>query len=265
MKGIINLIKFIVSWLVLFIISIGLGNLLENSFLGIFIIIVCLGGYYLLVFRNSDKRVSKAYAKLSDILMTDEGIIAQGIDKRPFALISRRQVFAVTSSRIIRMQRPLLGGFKMKDFQWKDLKDARVSENVLSSLCGSTLVFEADNKEIRLGSSEISMRFEVYPDYETGSKAYKYSQQAEQSWEEKRRIRAMEEKRAEAGGIMIGQNTSPAVSADMFSQENQNTNPKFDLTNELMKLKKLLDEGVITDVEFQEMKSKILAKSTQNF
>ena len=75
----------------------------------------------------------------------------------------------------------------------------------------------------------------------------------------------MEEKRAAAGGIMIGQNTSPSVSTGMGSQENQNTTPKIDLADELLKLKKLLDEGIISDAEFQEMKSKLLAKSTQMF
>ena len=265
MQGILNLIKFCISWFIFFLISIGIGNLLENSFLGIFIFIICLGSYYLLVFRNSEKRVEKAYSKLNDILMKDEAIIEKGIDKRPFALTTRRQVFAVTNSRIIRIIRPNLGGFKMKDFQWKDLKDAQVSENVLSSICGSTLIFEANNEEIRLGSSEVVEYFKVFPEYKIGSNAYKYSQQAEQSWEEKRRIRAMEEKRAEAGGIMIGQNTSPSVSTGMVSQENQNPTPKLDLADELFKLKKLLDEGIISDAEFQEMKSKILAKSTQNF
>ena len=265
MQGILNLIKFFISWLIIFTISIGLGNLLENSFLGVFIFLICLGCYYFLVFRNSEGRVKKAYSKLNDVLMKDEAIIEKGIDKRPFALRSRRQVFAVTNSRVIRLKRPILGGFEMTDFQWKDLEDAKVSENVLSSLCGSILYFKADNKEIRLGSKVVEDEFIFYPEIETASKAYKYAQEAEQSWEEKRRIRSMEEKRAEAGGIMIGQNTSPSVSNGMVSQESQNSRPKTDIADELLKLKKLVDEGIISDAEFQEMKSKILAKNTQMF
>ena len=109
------------------------------------------------------------------------------------------------------------------------------------------------------------MEFTVFPEFKTASKAYKYAQQAEQSWEEKRRIRSMEEKRAEAGGIMIGQNTSPAISTAMVSKEKQDSNQIVDVTEELLKLKKLLDEGILSDAEFQEMKSKILARATQNF
>ena len=265
MQGILNLIKFFISWLIIFSISMGVGKLLENSFLGVFIFLICLGCYYFFVFRNSEGRVKKAYSKLNDVLIKDEAIIEKGIDKRPFALFSRRQVFAITNSRVIRLVRPILGGFEMSDFQWKDLEDARVSENVLSSLCGSTLYFKADNQEIRLGSNVVCDEFIVFPEFEIASKAYKYAQQAEQSWEEKRRIRSMEEKRAEAGGIMIGQNTSPSISSTTPEQEKQNSKINNDVTDELYKLKKLLDEGILSDAEFQEMKSKILAKLTQNF
>ncbi len=265
MKGILNLIRFFISCLILFLILIGLGILIGKSFLGVFIFVICLVSYYYLVFRNSEVRVKKAYSKLNDVLMKDEAIIEKGIDKRPFALLSRRQVFAVTNSRIIRLERPHLGGFLMEDFQWKDLEDAKVSENVLSSVCGSTLYFKANNKEIRLGSSEVSKKFTVFPEFETASKAYKYAQQAEQSWEEKRRIRSMEEKRAEAGGIMIGQNTSPSLSNSTNSQEKESSNTQNDVADELFKLKKLLDEGILSDAEFQEMKSKILSRSTRNF
>ena len=253
------------SWAILIVITIGIGILFEKLFLGVFIFVFCLGSYYYFVLRNSKIRVKKAYSKLNDVLMKDEAIIEKGIDKRPFALFSRRQVFAITNSRVIRLVRPILGGFEMSDFQWKDLEDARVSENVLSSLCGSTLYFKADNQEIRLGSTLVCDEFIVFPEFEIASKAYKYAQQAEQSWEEKRRIRSMEEKRAEAGGIMIGQNTSPSISSTTPEQEKQNSKIKNDVTDELFKLKKLLDEGILSDAEFQEMKSKILAKLTQNF
>ena len=186
--------------------------------------------------------------------MKDEAIIEKGIDKRPFALFSRRQVFAVTNSRIIRLNRGLLGGFEMKDFQWKDLKDAQVSENVLPSFCGSKLTFKGNY-----------MRIEVFPDLEIASKAYKHAQQEEQAWEEKRRIREMEEKRAQAGGIMIGQSPLSSGSFQAAPTNNDNSKSTSDIADELLKLKELLDQGVLSDVEFQEMKSKILSRTTQNF
>ena len=60
----------------------------------------------------------------------------------------------------------------MRDFQWKDLKDAQVSENVLPSFCGSTLTFKGNY-----------MRIEVFPSLEIASKSYKHAQQEEQAWE----------------------------------------------------------------------------------
>ena len=95
--------------------------------------------------------------------MKDEAIIEKGIDKRPFALRSRRQVFAVTNSRIIRLERPLLGGFQMKDFQWKDLEDARVSENVLSYFCGSTLYFKADIRKLDWAPAMFLWSLQFFP------------------------------------------------------------------------------------------------------
>ena len=38
-----------------------------------------------------------------------------------------------------------------------------------------------------------------------------------------------------------------------------------DIADELLKIKELLDKGILSDVEFQEMKSKILSRNTQNF
>ena len=104
----------------------------------------------------------------------------------------------------------------------------------------------------------------VYPDSKTASDIYKFSQSQDQSWEEKRRIREMEETRAKAGGISIGSNVvTPSPSG---SENNSDKSSKTsDITDELLKIKDLLDKGILSDVEFQEMKSKILSRNTQNF
>ena len=76
----------------------------------------------------------------------------------------------------------------------------------------------------------------------------------------------MEEKRAESGGVFIGPGSNhvkPNNSA--YDNENKQQKPKVDIADELIKLKRLFDEGVLSDVEFQEMKSKILSRNSQNF
>jgi len=258
MKAFTNILWWICSWISIFIFLFLLGSFLEKTFFGIFLFIILAASYYYLVFRNQNERVKKANSKLLDYLIEGESVIVKGLDTRPFALFKRRQIFAVTNSRIIRLERGILGGFDMLDYQWKDLRDAQISENVFPSITGSTLSFT-----FKANSGE---PIEVYPDVEVASKAYRYSQQEEQAWEEKRRVRDMEEKRAESGGVFIGQGSNP-IQSNNSTTDNQNKQqqPKVEIADELFKLKKLLDEGILSDAEFQEMKSKILSRTTQNF
>ena len=65
-------------------------------------------------------------------------------------------------------------------------------------------------------------------------------------------VRAIEETRAAAGGVYV--NTGPTPSEDRQGTDNAS------LVEQLTKLKQLLDNGVISDAEFQEMKSKIIAR-----
>ena len=258
MKGLTNILWWICSWIAIFIFFYLFGSFLDTTYFGILLFVILAGSYYYLVFRNQNERVKKANAKLLDYLIDGESIVVKGLDTRPFALFKRRQIFAVTNSRIIRLKRKLLGGFDMLDYQWKDLKDAQISENVFPAITGSTLtfLFQANSEE----------PIEVYPEIEVASKAYRHSQQEEQAWEEKRRVRKMEEKRAESGGVTIGPGSIPVQSNNSaYDNQNKEQKPKGDIADELIKLKRLLDEGVLSDVEFQEMKSKILSRNSQNF
>ena len=248
MSGLFNIVLPIFLWLIVF-----LSFSFSGYYGGIILSVITLPIYYFLVFKDSKQRSRKAIEKLDGTLMKDERIIHKGIDKRPFALFSRRSVFAVTNSRIINLQRGLIGGYTMRDYQWKDLKDAKISENVLPDICGSTLTFTFSQFPSIM----------VYPDFKTASDIYKVAQLQEQAWEEKRRIREMEETRAQAGGISIG-NTALASPTGSTSNNDKSMSTS-DIADELLKIKELLDKGILSDVEFQEMKSKILSRNTQNF
>ena len=248
MSGLFNIALAVFIWLVLF-----LSSSLIKYYQGSLLLVILFPIYYFFVFKDAKKRNRKAMDKLDNSLMKDEAIIHKGIDKRPFALFSRRSVFAVTNSRIINLKRGLLGGYEMRDYQWKDLKDAQISENVLPDICGSTLTFTFFQSPWII----------VYPDFKTASEIYKVAQLQEQAWEEKRRVRDMEETRAQAGGISIGNTTSPSPTG--ISGGNYKSVSTSDIADELIKIKELLDKGILSDVEFQEMKSKILSRNTQNF
>ena len=248
MSGLYDIFLAIFLWLVVF-----LSFSFSEYYAGIILLVVILPIYYFLVFKDSKQRSRKAMEKLDGTLMKDENILHKGIDKRPFALFSRRSVFAVTNSRIINLQRGLIGGYKMRDYQWKDLEDTKISENVLPEICGSTLTFTFSQFPLIM----------VYPDLKTASDIYKVAQLQEQAWEEKRRIREMEETRAQAGGISIGNTATPSPTGS--TSNNDKSMSTSDIADELLKIKELLDKGILSDAEFQEMKSKILSRNTQNF
>ena len=226
MQGLFNLIIVSLVWFAIVVCTFGVG-----------IIPAAIWGW--LVFAGGDKRMDKALAKLADTLMEGEGLIHQGCDCRPFALFSRRQVFEITNSRVIVLQRGLLGGFTMQDFQWKDLQDATVEEMVLPSVCGSTLTF---NNSITACIT--------YPPSDVANAMYRIAQKEEQAWDEKRRVRAMEETRAAAGGITLNAGQSAPDQQQSVSS----------IGDEIMRFKQMLDDGIISDAEFQEMKSKLLSK-----
>ncbi len=242
MTPLANFTRVVLLWLAVF----------AAAFLGLgwwaLAIVGALGAlYWAVVVRGSEARKSIALDKLASTLMTSEQRLADAIQLRLCALTSRRLVVAATSSRVIVIERPLLGGFTMEDYQWKDLHDATLSENVLPNLFGSRLSFA-----IRRDGQEQIEGLVVADGLEqrVASRLYTAAQDQEQAWEEKRRVRTMEEARASSGGITLGGYPAnggagtAAVSA----------------LDELERAKKLLDSGVISDVEFNEIKSKILSR-----
>ena len=176
--------------------------------------------------------------------MPDEQIVAQAIQHRSFAFLHRRKLLTITSSRILCLSRGLLGGFKMVDIQWKELADCRIEQNVLQGIYGSNLNFGHLNEGV--GRIEVN----GIPSA-AASTIYARAQFEEQAWDEKRRVRQLEEKRAASGGVFVSNSPSEA------SKSHQTGNTMID---EIQKAKQLLDTGVVTDAEFQEMKAKILGR-----
>ena len=157
-----------------------------------------------------------------------------------FALFKRRAVLAITSSRVLTLQRGLIGGFRMVDIQWKDLKDVRIEQNILDQICGSNMAFD------HLSQPQLAVAVDGIPS-EVATTMYARGQSEEQAWEEKRRIRSLEEMRAQAGGVTVG------MTGDSGGSER--------VVDDIQRAKSLLDSGAISDAEFQEMKAKILGRA----
>lgn len=201
--------------------------------------------YWLFVIRGADARASKARQKLQSTLMRDEKVIASAIQNRIAALLIRRELVAITNSRIITINRSWFGGFTMRDYQWKDLRDAKLQENILPNLFGSNLKFN-------VVSNNVGMHINNVPS-NVASEIYSHAQSEEQAWEEKRRIRTLEEARAASGGVTIHSGAPGGTTGGTVGGTS--------MLDELAKAKALFDGGAISDVEYQEIKAKVLARA----
>lgn len=187
-------------------------------------------------------REQKALLKLQSTLIKDEAVITSGIQKRIFSLFSRRILIAISSSRLIEIRRSRLGGFDMKDYQWKDLRDAQMSENIIPNFFGAKINFVAKQ-------NAKTITIDGLPS-DVASAIYSYAQAQEHEWEEKNRVRDLEEKRAISGSSMV----------TVGGQATTSGNSQGNMLESLEKAKKLFDSGAINDVEYQELKAKIINK-----
>ncbi|NNU61728.1 PH domain-containing protein [Ochrobactrum soli] len=226
---------------VLLAIAIAVGLL--GNLVGFFIIPVYF--YFLLIGRH--KRIERANARINSLLMNKEQLVDSAVEMRLNSLFARRRLLAITDSRIIVLHRKILGGYSMQDYQWKDLHDVVLTENAFPKYFGSTLEFKFVDALVGIVS------ITGIPSDEA-TQIYTYSQRQEQSWEEKRRIRKIEESRAKAGGVHI--NGLPGVHNSGTGYASSKST-----VEQISEAKSLLDAGVISDVEFQEIKSKILGQS----
>lgn len=183
------------------------------------------------------QRLEKDKEKFHRTLIDGEKPLCIVHEKRPFALFHRRSVLMITDSRILLFKRPLFGGFNMADIQWKDVHDARVDQNIIPAFAGSHIYISH-----RRGSA-----FEINVDSDAGAEVYRYAQAQEQSWEEKHRVRTMEQRRAASGATHMEVNVGGNTDGD-----------GEDILKKITEAKALLDQGVISDVEFETLKAKLL-------
>lgn len=230
MRPLLNVLGFALVWLLFIAATLGAG-------------LVLFIPYALLVFRNRQARAAKADEKLRAAVMDGETVVHSALQLRVAALTARRQTLAITSSRIIVVTRPILGGFTMKDYQWKDLTDAQLAENVLPQWFGARLFFATSSGSLEMDG--------VASD--SASAMYRYAQQQEQAWEEKRRVRKLEEMRAASGGVIMNAGGSGGAANDVKRIT--------DSLDELERMKRLLDSGAISDAEYQEIKAKVLGRA----
>ena len=150
------------------------------------------------------------------------------------ALQIKKDAVVATSNRAICYRPAVLGRVAFEDFQWQDVKNARIEQGVLSTQ------FFIETLDGRSASMDAL-------DKDQAKRLYGICQQMEQEWREKRRVREMEEARARSGGVMVG---APAMAAASAPE---------DPVAKLAKAKQMLDQGLISEAEYDTLKAKILA------
>ena len=176
--------------------------------------------------------------------MAGETVVARALQHRVFALFRAARAIAITSSRILAVQRGLLGGFKMADMQWKDLKDVRLdaehpgrasaAPTSPSTACSpghpgiavDGVPSEAAAGHVRQGPVRGAGLGGEAPGPRPGG--------------DPRGLRRGHHRRR--------RRRPAAASGDRMVEE-------------IRKAKALLDEGAVSDAEFQEMKAKILGRA----
>lgn len=197
---------------------------------------------------TEDAGVVAGLAELSGLLVPGERLLAYAVQRRLFALSHRRVIVGATTGRFIALVRGLIGGYTPFDVRWQDLDDVSIRAGVFGADLMITSLSSDD-----LGSRNHAATRRMYQGLrkDQAQQVYKICQAQEQAWREKRRVRDLDELRAESGGMQLG-----GLGAALTGTAPQPAN--FDPTERLRRAKEMLDSGLITDTEYESIKARVV-------
>jgi len=207
--------------------------------------------------EQDPKAVEKIYLRLADLLTTGEEILYIAVQKKPLVNILPDCV-ALTNKRILFFTPTNLGlSIKFVDFVWKDIVDVYTKEEIIGAIFSVKTTNGAE------------MGVDYLPKIQA-RKLYQYAQERKESEREARRLRDLEEKRAESGAIQF--DNAARVAAQPVAPEPEQVfhepvaapvvheAPKPDeLTEKLKKLRMLFDNGLISQEEYNHKKLDLLS------
>jgi hypothetical protein len=212
--------------------------------------------------EQDPKAVEKIYLRLTDLLTTSEEILYIAVQKKPLVNILPECV-ALTNKRILFFTPTNLGlSIKFIDFVWKDIVDVYTKEEIIGAIFSVKTTNGAE------------MGIDYLPKVQA-RKLYQYAQERKEAEREARRLRDLEEKRAESGAIQFEngarngsfQTIAPIAPLPIPEPEPVHTpepiaqeTPKPDeLTEKLKKLRMLFDNGLISQEEYNHKKLDLLS------
>ncbi|WP_214071696.1 PH domain-containing protein [Mucilaginibacter sp. dw_454] len=209
--------------------------------------------------EQDPKALEKVYTRLVDLLTTGEEIIYIAVQKKPLVNILP-DCIAITNKRVLFFTPANLGlSIKFVDFVWKDVVDVYTKEEIIGAIFSVKTTNGAE------------MGVDYLPKIQA-RKLYQYAQERKEAEREARRLRDLEEKRAESGSVQYEQpfHPTPAVQTPQFQQPEPEVKPepvvsqheeaKPDvLTEKLKKLRTLFDNGLISQEEYNAKKLELLS------
>lgn len=195
-----------------------------------------------------EPRIGSGLAEFRALLVPGEKLIAYAIQRRLFALSHRRAIVGATSGRFIALFRGLFGGYTPFDVRWQDLHDATIRAGIFGADLTISSMANDDLGSREHPASRMTFRGLRKRD---AQQVYTICQAQEQSWREKRRVRDLDELRAQSGGIQLGGQPGAAGGAAAASAS---TDP----AERLRRAKEMLDNGLITDTEYESIKARVV-------
>ena len=199
--------------------------------------------------QQDPKAVEKVYSRLVDLLTTGEEILYIATQKKPLVNILP-DCIALTNKRVLFFTPANLGlSIKFIDFVWKDVVDVFTKEEIIGAIFSVKTTNGAE------------MGVDYLPKVQA-RKLYQYAQERKEAEREARRLRDLEEKRAESGSVTIDHPSNAACQpvAAPISEPAPAAAPKPDeLTEKLKKLRTLFDNGLISQEEYNHKKLELLS------
>ena len=182
--------------------------------------------------------VARIYEKLSQLLTKGEEPLYIAVQK-PIMPDLTPEIMVMTNRRLMHYQPDLFGRAKFIDYIWRDMRSVEMEENVWRA----TITIEVINGDkIRVDNLV----------KEQARRLYSIAQQMEENVREELRLREMEEKRAAAGGVILGGLGSYSSGSSAV--------PSGEPVQALSKLKQLMEAGLVTPAEYEAKKKEILSR-----
>lgn len=185
--------------------------------------------------------VQTIHERVRGILTSTETVELIVVQKKPIVNLSPDAVVA-TNRRLIFYRPKLMGRFEFADYQWFDLSNAHMQQNMLGS------VFTAQHTSGNVLTMD-------YLPKDGAMRLYRLAQEREEQARIARHEMQMNATRAGAAQINIG-STPQVQSGAAFAVPSAAGHD--DLILRLQKLKALADAGLITQAEYEERKRQIL-------